>query len=97
MLASISRRQLCGQGAGSVLAESRAYSGNFVGQNCVIFGERVSDNDRVKHAQPAGEQKSRGQRKEQNELECDGALFIRHSRPRAPPRPRTLSRPVLLE
>ena len=61
---------------GPVLAESGAYREHFVGQNCVIFGERMAHDNRVKDAKPACEQKRRRQRKEQNELECDGAWFI---------------------
>jgi hypothetical protein len=76
MLASMPGRQLCGQGAGPVLAESGAYREHFVGQNCVIFGERMAHDNRIKDAKPAGEQKRRRQRKEQNELECDGTWFI---------------------
>ena len=69
-------RQLFSKAFGSVLAQIRAYREHFVGQNCVIFGERMAHDNRVKDAKPAGEQKRRRQRKEQNELECDGTWFI---------------------
>jgi hypothetical protein len=36
----------------------------------------VAHDNRVKDPKPACEQKARRQRKQQNKLKCDGALFI---------------------
>src|SRR5262245_36205003 len=82
MLATMSGRQLRGQGAGSILAEGRAYREGFVGKNRVVFGECVAHDDRVKDSKSAREQKGCRQRKQQNELKCDGAWFIQRSQSR---------------
>ena len=60
---------------GSALFEVRSQCGNLVGQNGVVFGERVPNNDPVKHAESAGKQQGRGQRKKQNKLGGNGARF----------------------
>jgi hypothetical protein len=56
--------------------EVRAQSGDFVCQHSVVFGERVSDNERVKHAKPADEQEHCRHRKKQNKPGGDGTWFI---------------------
>src|SRR5439155_11969910 len=43
---------------GSALFEVRSQCGNLVGQNGVVFGERVPNNDPVKHAESAGEHRA---------------------------------------
>src|SRR5206468_10637458 len=88
-------RQLFGEHLGSVLAEIRTYGGQLVGQNGVVFGERVADYDRIENAKSADEQQRRRQRKEQNKLERDGTRVIALPHPR--PRPRSLPPPFLLE
>ena len=49
-------RQLFGEHLGSVLAKIRAQGEHFVGQNGVVFGERVADYDRIENAKSADEQ-----------------------------------------
>ena len=41
-------RHLFGEGLRSALAKIRTYGRELVGQNFVVFGERVTDNDRIK-------------------------------------------------
>jgi hypothetical protein len=53
------------------LFKVRVQSGDLIGQDSVVFGKRVPDNDPIKHAESAGKQESRGQRKEHDKLRRD--------------------------
>ena len=48
---------------------------HFVGEDRIIFRERVPDNNPVEDAESAGEQEGRSQRKKQDELGGNGARF----------------------
>jgi len=67
--------QLFGENVWATLVKVRAQSYDFVSQNSVVFGKRVSGNDRVKHAKAAGEQERCRHREKQNKLYGDGAAF----------------------
>src|ERR1043166_4873971 len=68
--------QFFGKRVGSVLAQICAYREHLIGQNGIVFGERVADYDRIKNAKSASEQQRCRHRKEQNKLERDGARVI---------------------
>jgi hypothetical protein len=56
VLAWLAAFQLFSENTRATLMEISAQSCDSVGQNRIIFGNRVLNNDRVKHAKPAGEQ-----------------------------------------
>ena len=75
VVAGMARFQFFAEKLWAGLVEVRAYSGNLVGQNGIVLRECVLDNDPIKHAESAGKQHRRGQRKKQDELRRDRARF----------------------
>ena len=83
----LARVQFLGEKLWAALVQVRAQSGNLIAQDGVVFGERVSDHERVKHAKSQDEQERCSERKKQNKPGGDGAgLTPRPHSPR-PPRP----------
>ena len=71
MLAGPAGLQVFAENFWSTLVEVRAQSGDLVGQDGVVFGKRMPNNDPIKHAESAGKQHRRGQRKKHDKLRRD--------------------------
>ena len=73
MVTGAARFQFLAEKLWSTLVEVRAQGRDLVSQDRVVFRERVSNNDPIKHAEPAGKQQRRGQRKKHDKLRRDRA------------------------